>query len=166
MRIEKYFWWLNDKAAKETKKIIKNPQHPLFVQRIFEFLSRNDDAKALFHIISKEHFVEQWPKIRLYWNKRSTAPDFKAWWETIYEQILKNEHTKTRVEGSPSKTMEVIAQALRDARVEKGWSQSDFARRVRMNQPDISNIEKGKKNMTLETLIRISKVLGIKNIAL
>ena len=166
MRIGKYFWWLNEKATKEAEKIIRIPQHPLFVHRIFEFLSRNDDAKALFQFISKERFVEQWSKIRLYWNKRSAAPDFKAWWETIYEQILKKDLMKTSMEGSPSRTMEAMGHTLRDARIEKGWSQSDFARRVRMNQPDISNIEKGKKNMTLETLIRICKVLGIKNIAL
>ena len=165
MRIGKYFWWMNAEAVKETEKIIRNPAHPLFVNRIYEFLSRNDDAKALFRLISRKDFVEQWPKVRLYWNKKSTAPDFKAWWETLYEQILKSEHEKTRMEGGPSKTFEAIARAIRDARIEKGWSQSDFARRVRMNQPNVSKMEKGRMNMTLQTLVRICKVLEIKNIA-
>ncbi|OGR81886.1 MAG: hypothetical protein A2902_02125 [Elusimicrobia bacterium RIFCSPLOWO2_01_FULL_64_13] len=69
------------------------------------------------------------------------------------------------MEGGPSKTFEAIARAIRDARIEKGWSQSDFARRVRMNQPNVSKMEKGRMNMTLQTLVRICKVLEIKNIA-
>ncbi|MBU0549493.1 MAG: helix-turn-helix transcriptional regulator [Candidatus Omnitrophica bacterium] len=53
---------------------------------------------------------------------------------------------------------------VREARVEKGLSQSELAFRIGMKQPDISMIEKGKNNITLETLTRLCKVLEIKKI--
>ena len=43
-------------------------------------------------------------------------------------------------------------------------SQKDFAVRIGLHQPDISAIEAGKINLTLETLSKISKVLEVKEI--
>jgi len=53
---------------------------------------------------------------------------------------------------------------IRDARIQKGLSQKQLALRIGMKQPDISRIEEGKKNITLFTLTRLCKVLGIEEI--
>ncbi|MBN1384173.1 MAG: helix-turn-helix transcriptional regulator [Elusimicrobia bacterium] len=66
--------------------------------------------------------------------------------------------------GEPSVFASQIGKTIRNYRIEKEISQSDLAKRSGINQPDISAIEKGKKNITIETLLRLCKVLGIKDI--
>lgn len=166
MNIRKYFWELNRKALLDTGRVLRNPKHPRFMERIFTLLSRCDNPDELFSVLSKEQFVEEWPRIRQYWAKRAQAQDFRAWWETIYEHLLKKEGAQRVPKGEPMAVFVKTGEILKEARLKKGWSQSDFARRARMNQPDISAIERGKKNMTIETLVRLCKTLGIKNLSL
>jgi hypothetical protein len=46
--IKKYFWNLNEKALKETEKILKNPNHQQFVSQVITLLSRCDKPKEVF----------------------------------------------------------------------------------------------------------------------
>ena len=94
-----------------------------------------------------------------------THEDFRAWWETIYEQLLGDQKTRPN-QGTPAPTLVSIGNQIRSERLKLGWNQSDLARRARVRQPDVSAIEKGKKNATLETMLRICKVAGIRNIKL
>jgi len=73
MEIEKYFWSLNKKA--------------------FTLLSQCDVPKEVFSDIRKEHFIEQWSKIKKYWNKTGEAVDFKTWWDTLHS-FTKKKNTK------------------------------------------------------------------------
>lgn len=165
MSIEKYFWDLNQKALKETRGILKDPDHPKFVERVVTLLSRCDKPEELFSIIPRRKFVETWPRIRTYWIKRIRRSDFRDWWETIYEQILeKDQHRQRKKKGGTPVTFRAIGMEIRDARIQKGLSQKQLALRIGMKQPDISRIEEGKKNITLFTLIRLCKVLGIEKI--
>jgi DNA-binding Xre family transcriptional regulator len=165
MNISKYFWELNEKALRETKRIIKNPKHPRFISRIITFLSRCDQPKELFSLISKRDFLETWPKIRAYWLKLSPESDFRDWWETIYEQLLGKYKFKHKgPKGKPFTLFSNIGKTIREARIHKGLSQRELSLIIGMKQPDISIIEKGKKNITLETLSRLYKVLEIKKI--
>ena len=165
MNIEKYFWDLKEKALKETKGILKDPGHPRFTERVVTLLSRCDKPEELFSIIPRKKFVEIWPKIRTYWIKRIRRSDFRDWWETIYEQILeKDQHRRRKAKGGTPVTFRTIGMEVRDARIQKGLSQKQLALRIGMKQPDISRIEEGKKNITLFTLTRLCKVLGIEKI--
>lgn len=166
MNIRKYFWGLNKKALLDIDRVLGNPRHPKFTERIFTFLSRCDNPGELFSVLDKEKFIEAWPGIRQYWIKTGQSQDFRTWWETIYERLLDEEGIQRVPKGKPMSVLVNTGEILKKARLKKGWSQSDFARRVRMNQPDISAIERGLKNMTIETLTRLCKVLGIKNIPL
>lgn len=161
--IKKYFWHLNPKAIKETEKIIKDPEHPRFVEKFFNILSRCDNPKVVFSIISKEKFVEVWPRVRKYWTKKAQALDFKSWWETVYEKIAKK-HKKFI--GTPSKQLLKIGQLIREERLKKNLTQRDLAQLTGISQSDISLIELGKKNITLLTLLQLAKVLNIKKISL
>ena len=167
VNISKYFWSLNKKALKETEKILRDFQHPKFAARMVTFLSRCDQPKELFSLISKEEFIKIWPKIKPYWLKISPASDFRAWWETIYEQLLEEYRNKQkRPKGeSPALFLE-LGRLIRETRVEKGLSQKELAFKAGMEQPDISMIEKGKKNVTLETLASLCKILQIKKLEL
>ncbi len=165
MNISKYFWDLKEEALKETKKILKNTEHHKFNIRIVTFLSRCDKPKELFSIIPEKKFVEVWPGIRTYWAKRIQQSDFRDWWETIYEQLLeKYRHKQKKVKGKTPSFFRKIGRVIKEARIEKGLSQKHLALSIGMKQPDISGIEEGKKNITLFTLIRLCKILGIKRI--
>ena len=165
MNISKYFWDLNKKALRQTQKIIRNPKHPRFIPRITTFLSRCDRPRELFSLISKRDFVETWPKIRAYWLKFAQESDFRDWWETIYEELLEKYKFRHKVaKGKPSTLFSNIGRTLRETRIQKGLSQKELSLIIGMKQPDISMIEKGKKNITLGTLSRLCKVLEIKKI--
>ena len=162
----KYFWDLNKTALKETADILKNPEHDRFQSRAIRILSRCQDPKELFSIIPKENFVKTWPKLRKYWVKIDKGSDFIDWWQTIYEEILKAQGKTKKVTGGPSSLFKGIGIKIREARIGKEMSQRDLALSVGMRQPDISKIEEGKKNITLETLARICKCLDIREIGL
>lgn len=167
MKVSKYFWDLNERALKETENILRNPKHPKFIIRMVTFLSRCDQPKELFSLISKKEFIENWPRIRSYWLKFARQSDFRDWWETVYEQLLESYGVKRKKpEGKSSGLFLKIGMKIREARVNKGWTQNELAFKVGMKQPDISKIEEGKKNITLETLATLCKALEIKNIDL
>lgn len=163
--IAKYFWDLKAAALKETKRILADPRHPKFVQRMVTLLSRCDRPSELFSIITKEAFVDLWPGVRAYWVKRSRRSDSRDWWETLYEQLSETAQSKpSRVKGKAPAFLRRFGDMIREGRIAKGLSQRQLALRVGMKQPDISRIEEGKKNVTLFTLTRLCQVLGIKRV--
>jgi len=164
MNIKKYFWSLNPKALKEAELILRDSKHPKFIERAFTLLSRCDNPKEVFSIINKEQFIEAWPCLHRYWIKTKQAADFRAWWETVYDQLLEGRKIIKAPKGKPSEIFFKVGAIIRKERLKKGISQLDFARQARMKQPDISAIESGKKNITLETMVRLCKILGIKNL--
>lgn len=163
--IAKYFWDLKGESLKETERILKDPAHLKFPQRMTVLLTRCDKPKELFSMISKEEFVQVWPRIRGYWIKRMRRSDARDWWETIYEQLAQADQPgSVRIEGSSPAFLRRLGLLVKEARMESGLSQNQLALRVGMRQPDISRIEEGKKNITLFTLTRLCKVLGIRRV--
>ncbi|MBU1726571.1 MAG: helix-turn-helix domain-containing protein [Candidatus Omnitrophica bacterium] len=167
MKIEKYFWDLNEKALKDTKEILKSAENPKFSQRMVTFLSRCDQPKLVFSVISKEDFIKSWPLIRTYWLKVARKSEFRDWWETIYEQLAQEKKgRKISPKGGISDLFKGVGEQIRQARISNGLSQRDLSLLSGIKQPDISKIEEGKKNITLTTLSRFCKVLHIKSINL
>ncbi|MBW2552854.1 MAG: helix-turn-helix transcriptional regulator [Deltaproteobacteria bacterium] len=165
MSIAKYFWDLKEENLKETERILKNPKHSQFTKRMVTILSRCDKPKELFSIISRKKFVETWPKIRIYWMKHTRWSEFRDWWETIYEQIIEQHQKRSKkIAGEAPASFREIGRVIKETRIEKGHSQKQLAHAVNMKQPDVSKVEEGKKNVTLFTLIRLCKTLGIKRI--
>jgi len=161
--IAKYFWDLNASALRETKRVLKNPRHPQFAQRMVTLLSRCDRPKELFSILPKKEFVDLWPRVRAYWIKRSRRSASRDWWETLYEQLSETtQGRKIRARGEAPAFLRRFGGVIREERLARGLSQKQLALRIGMRQPDISRIEEGKKNVTLFTLMRLCKVLGIK----
>jgi len=54
-----------------------------------------------------------------------------------------------------------LGNAVLRARLKRGWSQTELARRVGTKQANISRIEAGLGNPTLELIQKVSKVLGL-----
>jgi transcriptional regulator with XRE-family HTH domain len=71
------------------------------------------------------------------------------------EQRLKNPQFREEYEQLESDF--VIMQALIDARKKLGLTQQQLAQRTKINQADISKIEKGISNPSLNTLKKLAK---------
>ena len=165
MNISKYFWDINENALKETVRILKDPHHPQFPAKMVVFLSRCDRPIGLFSLISKDAFVEAWPKIRACWIKHARQSDFRDWWETIYEQLIEADKTKhKKAAGTQPDLFRKFGALIKEARIKKGLSQKQLALRIGMKQPDISRVEEGRKNITLYTIMRFCRILEIKRI--
>lgn len=160
----KYFWDLNEKALRETEDILKSPEHAKFQSRMIRLLSRCQSPKELFSVISKEAFIDAWPRLRRYWAQIGKESDFRDWWQTIYEEVLRSQGRGKKVAGEPALLFKKVGVKIKEARIGRDMSQRDLALAVGMKQPDISKIEEGRKNITLGTLVRICKYLDIEEI--
>jgi transcriptional regulator with XRE-family HTH domain len=58
--------------------------------------------------------------------------------------------------------MMTVGQDIYRRRIEAGITQLELVRRTGIPQPNLSNIEKGKQDMTVSTLIQIAWALGVK----
>ncbi|WP_285727549.1 UDP-N-acetylglucosamine 1-carboxyvinyltransferase [Psychromicrobium xiongbiense] len=57
-------------------------------------------------------------------------------------------------------TNETIAQILRDARLEKGWTQGQLAAELGTSQSAVARMEQGKQNLSLKMIQRMEGILG------
>jgi ribosome-binding protein aMBF1 (putative translation factor) len=76
------------------------------------------------------------------------------------EQRLKNPQFREEYEQLESDF--VIMQALIDARKKLGLTQQQLAQRTKINQADISKIEKGISNPSLNTLKKLAKGMNMR----
>jgi len=163
MKIAKYFWELKESALKDTGRILKDPGHPQFAAKMTAFLSRCDRPKELFSLVSRNEFVEAWPKIRAFWIKRARQSEFREWWEAIYEELARADKPK-KAPGAQPELLRNFGEQVLESRIKKGLSQRQLALRIGMKQPDISRVEEGRKNITFYTVLRLCKFLKIKRI--
>jgi DNA-binding Xre family transcriptional regulator len=164
MSIAKYFWDLNEHALRETKRALEDPRHPQFAQRMVTLLSRCEKPKELFQILSKDKFLEAWPAVRTYWLRRERQSEQRNWWETLYERLLEKTQRGRPIKGQPGMLFRKFGMNIKEKRLAKGLSQKQVALQTGLTQPIISDIEEGKKNITLFTLLRLCKVLDIKTL--
>lgn len=54
-----------------------------------------------------------------------------------------------------------LGQRIRKLRTAQGWSQEEFADRCGLHRTYMGSVERGERNLTLRSLVTISKCLGI-----
>lgn len=59
--------------------------------------------------------------------------------------------------------MRILAEKITELRTEKGWSQTELAKRANIAQSHISYIEKDKRNKrpSFDTLVKLARALGV-----
>lgn len=50
---------------------------------------------------------------------------------------------------------------MRELRIKQGWSQEEFAHRCAIHRGHMGQIERGEKNVSIATLVKIGKGLGM-----
>jgi len=56
---------------------------------------------------------------------------------------------------------QVLPRKLRSLRTERGWSQEKFAERCGLHRTYIGAVERGERNVTLNTLMEIAGAFGV-----
>jgi ribosome-binding protein aMBF1 (putative translation factor) len=85
-----------------------------------------------------------------------------------FQSLVSPEKTKTyqrikdRIANKPHlETSQAIAIKVLEKLDELGWSQKELALKMGVSPQQISKIVRGTENLTLESLVKIEKVLGI-----
>lgn len=166
--LSKYFWSLSDRALAETGRVLREPEHPLFAGKAVELLSRCDEPRELFRFIPRTVFVRRWPAIKRMWRKSGADRDYLAWWDAIHQEIV-SESGSTAPQGGckgRSACLRNVGRQIRLARQARKMTQVELARRVGTQQKEISRVETGRGNPTIETLLKLARVLNIKRLNL
>ena len=75
------------------------------------------------------------------------------------EKLLKNPNVRSEYEKLGPEFL--LARSLIRARLKKGWTQAELARRVGMQQPNIARLEGGNYDrVSLPTLKKVARALG------
>lgn len=70
---------------------------------------------------------------------------------------MNTKHVKNQTENTLTK----LGENIRTLRKQKGWTQEVFAEAANINDKEVSHIESGNRNITIETLIKIALALNV-----
>jgi len=158
--------WLWDRKMTEAdaKKILKDPESRGFVDMAALLLARNNDPQVVLKgYIEPRVFCRYWASIKRKMRRDAWAEPRIVFWQAIYEKLAE----KYRKQGvvfrkeTPSKEPLCVdvGQKIALTRRGLGLSQKEFADKMRVSQQLVSRIEKGRENVSLITLLNISRAL-------
>lgn len=162
--------WLWDKrvTAGKAKRILSNPKGKHFLSLASLLLSRKNTPKEVFKgYLAPLDFLRYWSKIKRQMRKNRWNNPRIEFWQAIYER-LKEKYAQKGVSVSkevvalkpPHTFCKLIADKIRLVRKQKGLTQAELAQKLKISQQVISRIEKGRENISLLTLRRITQALG------
>lgn len=70
---------------------------------------------------------------------------------------VKSDHQTTNTDG----VLANLGSNIRSARKEKGWTQEKLAELSGINDKEVSHIEQGRRNITIDTLVKICNALNV-----
>lgn len=113
-------------------------------------------------------FKEDYPESQAYllYSQDKWANPRIIFWQAIYEKLLERYRKKgiqivrEKKAGVRDYACEAIGREIRKVRKEEGLSQEELAHKTGIAQQMISRVEKGKENISLITLKKISGALG------
>jgi ribosome-binding protein aMBF1 (putative translation factor) len=74
--------------------------------------------------------------------------------------VRMQERRRASVDREVIRAREVFAENLRRARLAKGLSQADLGQVARVEQINVSKVERGKGNLSLDLMVRLSAAVG------
>jgi len=159
--------WLWDRKITdaEAKKVLKNPTDKGFIDMAALLLARNNDPQIVLKgYIDPSVFCQYWTAIKRKMRRDKWTEPRIVFWQAIYEKLADKYRRQGVVFRKEAPTKEPLCvetgQKIAGIRRSLGLSQKEFANKMRVSQQLISRIEKGRENISLITLINISRALG------
>ena len=158
--------WDRNITIKQAKKILNDAGDKKFTLIASLLLSRKNTPKEVFkEYLSPILFCRQWPGIKKKMRQDKWSQARVVFWQAIYENLLvkyKEKGTKfrNRIDIIKDALCEIVGKEIKRIRLEKELSQKQLARKIGISQQLISRVEKGRENISLITLKKISEALG------
>ena len=162
--------WLWDRktSVNEVKKILRNPKNEKFLKFAALLLSRENSPKEVFTKYLKPiNFCRNWRLIKKVMRKDNWNEPRIEFWQAIYEKLLeKYRRKKIQINGFEKevKPIDELCQAvggkIENIRKQKGFTQKQLAKKMKVSQQLISRAESGRENISLITLKKIVSSLG------
>ena len=165
--MKKDWLWDKDISESELKEAFANRDNPRFISLVALLLSRKNSAKEVFkEYIKRDDFFVRWNSIKRQMRKNSWNDPRIEYWQAIYDTLKKkvpelSELKQPEFEESLFALPREIGEKIREARERSGLTQRKLAEKPGISQQIISRIESGKHNISLETLEKVCRSLGI-----
>lgn len=166
MKRENWYWDLN-MPLKKIKQILAREDDPRFPRLAGTLLSRVQDSKQVFNLITPTAFCRRFQAIENEIKSDEWAKEKAAFWKATYLRLSKELQEK----GEKIRKPEVIElDAFDRALVEKViqcrkaavMSQKELAKFMGCSQQFISGVETGREKITVEFLKKLAQVTGCK----
>jgi len=159
-------FWDKKLSEREIKSVLKDEDHPRFLEFASLFLSRTNDIRTVFsNYLDKKVFWRNWRAIKRRMSRNKWNDPKIVYWNGVYDVLkrdFKKEGTILRKSRGPvAPCLKEFGGIIRAAREEKGLTQKELADRSGISQVSISFIERGASNVSVLTLEKIAKVLGL-----
>lgn len=158
--------WLWDRKMTEAdaKKVLKDPEDRGFVDLAALLLARNNDPQVVLKgYIEPRVFCQYWASIKRKMRRDTWAEPRIVFWQAIYEKLAEKYRRQGVVFRKEIPAREPlcveVGQKIALMRRSLGLSQKEFANKMRVSQQLVSRIEKGRENVSLITLLNISRAL-------
>jgi DNA-binding XRE family transcriptional regulator len=161
--------WLWDRriGLSEARKILSRPEDDRFILIASLLLARKPNPREVFKdYLDPVLFCKEWHRIKKKMRQDRWGGQRLIFWQAIYEKLL-DRYRKKGMKFRDTRDMEVrdpvceaVGKEIHRVRKEKDLSQEQLAQKAGVSQQLISRIEKGKENISLITLKKISKALG------
>ncbi|MFH1776104.1 MAG: helix-turn-helix domain-containing protein [Candidatus Omnitrophota bacterium] len=161
--------WLWDKDIPETelKKVFADRNNPRFISLAALLLSRKNSAEEVFkEYIKQEDFFVRWQSIKRRMRKNSWNDPRIEYWQAIYDTLKKRAPAlgglkRSQIEEPLFTLPREIGEKIKEVREGKGWTQKKLADKLGISQQIISRIESGMHNISLATLDKVCRGLGM-----
>jgi len=162
--------WLWDRKIKysEAQCILKDPKDKRFILMASLLLARKHDTKEVFkHHLDPFLFCRHWMSIKRKMREDRWNQSRIIFWQAIYEKLLDRYQKKgvkfRKVKNTVKDELcKVIGKEIRNIRIRQGLSQKELAKKIGISQQLVSRVEKGRENISMLTLKKISKALSKK----
>jgi DNA-binding XRE family transcriptional regulator len=159
-------FWDKKLSEQEIKDVLKNENHPRFLEFASLFLSRTNDIRMVFSdYLEKKVFWRNWKAIKRRMSRNKWNDPKIIYWNGVYD-ILKKDFKKEKAILRKSRPpivprLKEFGDIIRAAREKRGLTQKELADRSGVSQVSISFIERGVVNVSVLTLENIARVLGL-----
>lgn len=164
--MKKDWLWDTKINISEARKILKDPNNERFILIASLLLARKAEPREVFRdYMDPILFCKNWQRIKRRMVQDKWANPRIIFWQAIYEKLLDKYRKKgikvvrEKDAGIRDSVCEAIGKEIQRVRREEGLSQGQLAQKAGISQQLVSRIEKGKENISLITLKKISESL-------
>ena len=162
MKRRNWYWDLNMPYGK-IKRILAHEDDPRFARIAGVFLSRVQDAKQVFELITPAAFCRRFRSIQNEVTSDEWTKEKAAFWKVTYLRLSKELREKGERIRKPSRIEldafdHALIEKVKQCRKNAWMSQKELADFMGYSQQYISGIEKGRERISIDFLKKLAQV--------